>query len=395
MTAQKRAVVRALLKNPQILKAKPSLLRFLSHYMGKFKIQNAGGNLILHSHLPPINSRAYARFIDEHLLGKIDGPSHAQVGLTNACPQKCGYCYNRDRKGTPMDKEAILRLVQDLEEMGVFWLGWTGGEPLLNKDIVEITEKAARGCAVKLFTTGCTLTPQLAGDLARAGLFSVSVSLDHWQEDIHDRNRGYSGAYKTALRALDIFRNVDGLHVGVSAVLSKDMIKTGQTEEFLEFLKGLGIHEAWLSETKPSVQDFWNDALVITEEERLSLVRLQDCYNQNDGMTVNYLGHFEGCEHFGCNAGHKMVYVDAFGEVSPCVFTPLTFGNIQEAPVRDIFKRMKRHFPSDSRCFINKNYQLLRQYSRGRLPVREEDYHEMAKEVRFGRLAKFFELYYR
>jgi MoaA/NifB/PqqE/SkfB family radical SAM enzyme len=278
--------------------------------------------------------------------------------------------------------------------MGVLWLGWTGGEPLLNKDIVEITEKAAGECAVKLFTTGCALTPQLAGDLTKAGLFSVSVSLDHWQEDIHDHNRGYPGAFATALRAIDIFRSVDGLHVGVSAVLSKDMIKTGQTEEFLGFLKGLGIHEAWLSETKPSVQDFWNDALVITEEERLSLVRLQDRYNQNDGMTVNYLGHFEGREHFGCNAGHKMVYVDAFGEVSPCVFTPLTFGNIQEAPIQDIFKGMKRHFPSDNRCFINKNYQLLRKYSRGRLPVREEDYHEMAKEVQFGRLAKFFELYY-
>jgi len=395
MAASKATVLRALLKNPQILKVKPSLLLFLSRYMGKFKIQKVGGNLIVHSHLPPLNSHAYKRFIDEQLLGKSDGPSHAQVGLTNACPQKCSYCYNRDRTGAPMNKAVILQLIRDLEEMGVFWLGWTGGEPLLNKDIVEITEKAARGCAVKLFTTGCTLTRQLAQDLTKAGLFSVSVSLDHWQEDIHDRSRGYPGAYATALRAIDIFRNVDGLHVGVSAVLSKDMIKTGRTEEFLEFLKGLGIHEAWLSETKPSVQDFWNDDLVITEKERLALVRLQDRYNQNDGMTVNYLAHFEGREHFGCNAGHKMVYVDAFGEVSPCVFTPLTFGNVREAPVQDIFRRMKRHFPSDSRCFINQNYELLRKYSRGRLPVREEDYHEMAREVRFDGLAKFFELYYR
>jgi MoaA/NifB/PqqE/SkfB family radical SAM enzyme len=394
MTAPKKSVLKALLKNPQILKAKPSLLFFLTGYMRKFKIQKAGRNLILHSHLPPINSRAYTRFINEHLLGKTEGPSHAQVGLTNACPQKCAYCYNRDRAGIAMDKDTILRIVRDLKNMGVFWLGWTGGEPLLNKDIVEITEKGAEDCAVKLFTTGATLTPQLAGDLKKAGLFSVSVSLDHWQADIHDRNRGYPGAYETALRAIDIFRNVDGLHVGVSAVLSKDMIKDGQTEEFLEFLKSLGIQEAWLSETKPSLQEFWNEALVITEKERLDLVRLQDRYNHNDGLTVNYLAHFEGREHFGCNAGHKMVYVDAFGEVSPCVFTPLTFGNVHKAPVQDIFRRMKRHFPSDSCCFINKNYQLLRKYSHGGLPVREEDYHEMAKEVRFGPLAKFFEIYY-
>ena len=76
-------------------------------------------------------------------------------------------------------------------------------------------------------------------------------------------------------------------------------------------------------------------------------------------MTVNYLGHFESREFFGCNAGHKMVYVDACGEVSPCVFTPMTFGNLHDRPLAEIFAGMKSHFPADSDCFINKNYRLL------------------------------------
>lgn len=387
-------VLKTQLKNPRILKAKPSLLLFLLRYMGKFKIKRIGGNLILHSHLPPINSPAYGKFVKEHLSGRIDGPSHAQIGLTNACPQRCTYCYNRDRKGTPMAKTDILQAVQDLKSMGVFWMGWTGGEPLLNKDIVEITEKTADGCAVKLFTTGCTLTPQLAARLQKAGLFSVSVSLDHWQEDIHDRQRGYPGAFRTALRAIEIFKNTDGLHVGVSAVLSKDMIKKGQTEEYLEFLQSLGIHEAWLSEAKPSVADFWHDDLVITEEERLSLVSLQDRFNRKEGMTVNYLAHFEGCEHFGCNAGHKMVYIDAFGDVSPCVFTPMNFGNILETNLIELVHEMRRFFPSENTCFINKNYKLLQKYSRGRNVLSRQDSMLMMQEVAFGPLARFFDLYY-
>jgi MoaA/NifB/PqqE/SkfB family radical SAM enzyme len=394
---KKPSLIKALLKNPQIIRARPSLLLFLAHYMRKFKVQAAGENLILHSHLPPINSLAYRRFIDEHLLGKTEGPSHAQVGLTNACPQRCAYCYNRDRRGNPMDKTEILGVVAELKDMGVFWLGWTGGEPLLNKDIVEITERAAgRGeCAVKLFTTGCTLTPQLASDLKNAGLFSVSVSLDHWREEDHDRNRGYEGAFRIGLKAIEIFKKVGGLHVGVSAVLSKEMIQTGQTEVFLGFLESLGIQEAWLSETKPSVSDFWTDALVISEEERLRLAALQDRYNRKPGMTVNYLGHFEAGQHFGCNAGHKMVYVDAFGEVSPCVFTPTSFGSVRETPVREIVRKMRALFPSEDKCFINANYKLLREFSRGRAMLLEEDSREMMKAVRFGPLAKFFELYYR
>ena len=136
------------------------------------------------------------------------------------------------------------------------------------------------------------------------------------------------------------------------------------------FLEGLGIHEAWLSELKPSVQAFWNDGNVISEDERRGLVRLQDRYNKRNGMTVNYLGHFEGREHFGCNAGRKMIYVDAFGEVSPCVFTPLTMGNVRDRPLAQIVRDMRERFPSEESCFINKNYRSFQAHSKGAHPHR-------------------------
>jgi MoaA/NifB/PqqE/SkfB family radical SAM enzyme len=293
-----------------------------------------------------------------------------------------------------MDSAEILAVVRELKRLGILWLGWTGGEPLLNKDIVRLTEEASDGCAVKLFTTGSTLTPAMARDLKAAGLFSVSVSLDHWKPEVHDRNRGVDGAFATALRAVEIFRNVDGLHVGVSAVLSRDMIRQGQTDEFLGFLEGLGIHEAWLSELKPSVQAFWNDGYVISEDERVGLVRLQDRYNRRNGMTVNYLGHFEGREHFGCNAGRKMIYVDAFGEVSPCVFTPMTMGNVRARPLSEIVRDMRERFPSEEFCFINKNYRSFQAHSKGAIPIAREDALEMLENVTFAPMSKFFKLYY-
>jgi MoaA/NifB/PqqE/SkfB family radical SAM enzyme len=388
-------LVKALLSNPQILKTKFSINRFLLQYLRKFKPRKVGRNLILHSHLPPVNSKAYTRFINEHLLAKTDGPSHAQIALTNACPQNCEYCYNKDRKGKVMDTAIIKRVVQELKDMGVFWLGFTGGEPLLQKDIVEITESVGEDCAVKLFTTGCTLTSQLAQDLRNAGLFSVSVSLDHWKQELHDKARRYAGAFQTALKAIDIFKSLGDVDVGVSAVLSKEMIKRAEVEEFLDFLIGLGIHEAWLSECKPSVEDFWTDDKVVTEQERLKLVELQDRYNREGKITVNYLAHFEGKEHFGCNAGHKMVYIDPFGEVSPCVFIPMTFGNVREESPKKIFKEMKSHFPSEDRCFINKNYRLIQKYFKGTAPLGIQDSVKVTKEACYGPRSRFFQLYYK
>ncbi|HYE81751.1 MAG TPA: radical SAM protein [Clostridia bacterium] len=390
----KLALIRALLSNLQIIRVKPSINWFLTKYMGKFNLLNAGGQLIIHSHLPSVNSKAFTRFIDEHLLARTEGPSHAQIGLTNACPQNCRFCYNRGRNGELLNTAEIEQLVRDLKKMGVFWLGFTGGEPLLNKDIVEIIRSVGDDCAVKLFTTGFNLTEQLAAELKQAGLLYVSVSLDHWKEEEHDRIRGCKGAFRTALKAIDIFKSA-GVHVSVSAVISRKMLQENQVVEFLEFLIGLGIHEAWLSEAKPTVEAFWNKAAIITEEERLSLVNLQDKYNKEGRITVNYLGHFEGGEHFGCNAGNKMVYIDAFGEVSPCVFTPMTFGNVRNKPVQTIFSEMKEHFPSESCCFINKNYELLKKHHRGQTPISKEDTLEMMKEVRFGPLSDFSRMHNR
>ena len=388
-TTERFALARTLLANPAMFRVRPSAGLFMARYMREFTVKRAGDNLILHSHLPPLTSPAYSRFVEHHLVSRRPGPSHAQVGLTNRCPQNCEYCYNKTRKGEPMSTGNILGVIDDLKKMGVAWFGFTGGEPLLNPDIVDITAHTAGDSAVKLFTTGCGLTPQLAISLADAGLFSVAVSLDHWEAVPHDASRRYPGAFDAAIAALGIFKRVPGLHVSVSSVVSPEMIHNGDVERLLSFLESLAIDEAWLSEVKPSVEAFWRDEMVITEQERRQLAALQDAYNKRGGMTVNYLGHFEGAEHFGCNAGCKMIYVDAFGEVSPCVFLPMSFGNVRERPLAEIVEEMRSVFPGEGRCFVNRNFRLLGEFAGDGSPLDREQSLAMVGKVKFGAPSAF------
>jgi MoaA/NifB/PqqE/SkfB family radical SAM enzyme len=238
----------------------------------------------------------------------------------------------------------------------------------------------------------------MALDLRSAGIFSVSVSLDHWVEDEHDRVRRYRGAFRAALKAIDVLQSVGGVHVSVSSVLPVDLIRERRVEELLDFLIGLGVHEAWLSETKPSGEPLWKGRRILTEVERRYLCGLQDEYNRgernkNGKLTVNYLGHFEGREHFGCNAGNKMVYVDAFGEVSPCVFVPMNFGNVRQGSIGSIYREMKSRFPSEDSCFINKNHRLLSRYGGKAFPIGKTDSMRLLDRVVFGPLSEFNRLH--
>ncbi len=390
--ATTRAVLRSILANARMLGAGPSVNWFLLRYMRKFRIQDCGGRLIVHSHLPPLNSKAYSRFIDEHLLADSPGPSHAQIGIADACPQNCGYCYNRGREGVVMDTETILSVVRELKRLGVFWIGLTGGEPLLNRDIVKIVKAIGDDCCAKLFTTGSFLTENLAADLKRAGLYYVTVSLDHRDEAEHDRIRGRAGAFRTALRALEIFRKLGGMHISVSTVLSGDMLRSERVEDLLAFLRRLEVDEAWISEAKPSAQACWSGDAVITRAEREELIRLQDRWNRKGGMTVNYLGHFEDGDNFGCAAGRNMVFVDPFGEVSPCVFVPMSFGNVRGGSLGSLCGEMRKVFPARDHCFINAHYGHFRENHGEKIPLKKEVSLSILDQISPAPAPRFFRL---
>jgi MoaA/NifB/PqqE/SkfB family radical SAM enzyme len=153
-----------------------------------------------------------------------------------------------------------------------------------------------------------------------------------------------------------------------------------------------------LSEVKPSVEEFWSDELVLPEEERRQLATLQDEHNRavrrrasGSQIVVNYLAHFEGPETFGCNAGTKMVYVDAFGEVSPCVFLPLSFGNVRERSLAEILADMGGRFRAQERCFCNTNYRLLQEADAtgSGLPLDRGRSVTMLERVEFGPPSEF------
>ncbi len=396
-----RVALQALIRAPGLLRVRPALASFLTRYMFEFPVTEAGGAMFVHSHLPPIDSDACARFVKLHLVDRIGGPSHAQVAVTARCPQRCPVCYNRDRKGTELDTAEVAGVIEDLVSSGAVWIGLTGGEPLLLPELPELVAIGRGRAAMKLFTTGMGATPALASKLARAGLSSVSVSLDHWDEAEHDRGRGFPGAWRAAIDGIRTFLATGKLHVGVSAVLPRaSMQRPSDIDGLLAFCESLHVHELWLSETKPAVPSLWHHALVATEEDRKAVVAYQDRWNERvrrskRGVTLNYLGHFEGGERFGCNAGRKMVYVDAFGEVSPCVFAPLSFGNVRDAGgLSAILARMERRFPTEDRCFVNRNWPLLERISTGVLPLTLRQSETLMDSVTFRPFSEFNRRYY-
>ncbi len=142
---------------------------------------------------------------------------------TRRCNLRCAHCYSAsaDATGTgELSTGQAKALLDDLAGFGCPVVLFSGGEPLLRPDILELVAHArAGGLRAVLSTNGTRIDAALADRLAEAGLSYVGVSLDGL-EATHDRFRGQGGAFGAALAGIRACRD-RGVKVGLRMTVTR------------------------------------------------------------------------------------------------------------------------------------------------------------------------------
>jgi MoaA/NifB/PqqE/SkfB family radical SAM enzyme len=243
--------------------------------------------------------------------------------VTYRCNFRCRFCHywhdplGRAAEPAVADYEAGAR---KLAGLGTLMVSLAGGEPLLRLDLPDIIRAVGRYHFPFVTTNGWFVTPQVAGDLMRAGLWGASVSIDYARPERHDERRGVDGAWEQAWRAVDLL-SAARLHkfqrVNVIAVLMDDNID--DLEPLLEMSARRGAYFM--------VQPYGY------------LKTGSRAYEHNDGPVgprllalrkrwPNFLSNPRYLERFddflrggvpGCRAGRAFFNIDSTGDVAICV----------------------------------------------------------------------------
>ena len=143
--------------------------------------------------------------------------------MTRRCNLKCVHCYAQARDEAfknEMSTDEGKALIDDLAGFGVPVLLFSGGEPLVRKDLAELAGYAVgKGMRAVISTNGTLITPEKARILKEIGLSYVGVSLDG-MEAIHDRFRGVKGAFKSAMTGIENCQAA-GIKVGLRFTINK------------------------------------------------------------------------------------------------------------------------------------------------------------------------------
>jgi 12,18-didecarboxysiroheme deacetylase len=170
---------------------------------------------------------AAARHMPSHLLQFARDKRPVVVwNCTRRCNLRCVHCYSqsadRDYPGELTTAQAQAMLA-DLAAFGVPVVLFSGGEPLLRPDVIDL---AARAVSLKmravLSTNGTLIDPAAARRLAGVGLSYVGISLDGMR-DANDRFRGQAGAFDAAIAGVRACQDA-GLKVGLRLTLTRHTV---------------------------------------------------------------------------------------------------------------------------------------------------------------------------
>jgi 12,18-didecarboxysiroheme deacetylase len=175
----------------------------------------------------PSDALRYGRHssnLPSHLLQFSEDKRPVVVwNVTRKCNLKCVHCYAQATEEAPVDELTTAEgktLIDDLAAFGAPVMLFSGGEPLVRKDLPELAAYAVdKGMRAVISTNGTLITPPVARTLKSIGLSYVGISLDG-MKPINDKFRGVPGAYDKAIEGIRNCQDA-GIKVGLRFTINR------------------------------------------------------------------------------------------------------------------------------------------------------------------------------
>ncbi|GAB2817339.1 GTP 3',8-cyclase MoaA [Actinoallomurus bryophytorum] len=196
-----------------------------------------------------------------------------RVSLTDRCNLRCTYCMPPEGldwlpKPELLTDDEVIRLVSiGVERLGITEVRYTGGEPLLRRNLTGIVaETAALGAEVSLTTNGIGLA-RLAAPLAEAGLSRVNVSLDTLDRETFKR-LAHRDRLSDVLDGLAAAERAGMSPVKVNTVLMRD-VNDHDAVALLRYCLDQGYELRFIEQMPLDAQHGWTREGMVTADEIL------------------------------------------------------------------------------------------------------------------------------
>lgn len=198
--------------------------------------------------------------------------NYLRISLTENCNLRCTYCKPNQciaYKEDSMTKKEVISIIRAMTELGIKKIRFTGGEPLLRKDIMEIISEVSKiqGIDDIALTTNGIFLGEKAEELKKAGLMRVNVSLDTLEEG---KYRGLTGGeLKSVLEGIEVAKQ-EGLNPVKLNVVLMNSFNKDEIENFVKITKENDVDVRFIELMPMGSSAEWTEKEYLSSQEILN-----------------------------------------------------------------------------------------------------------------------------
>ena len=282
--------------------------------------------------------------------------------VTRSCNLACKHC-RAEAHSEPYpgecDTAAAKALIDTFPEVGSPIIIFTGGEPLLRPDVLELVSYASdRGLRSVMAPNGTLITSEKARLMAEAGVQRCSISIDGADAAHHDVFRGVPGAFEGAMQGIAYLREA-GIPFQINTTVTKTNLR--HFKEIFTLASRLGA-VAWhifLLVPMGRAAELGNEVITAAEyEETLNWLydfrkttsmhlkatcaphyyRIMRQRARQEGLAVTPDAFGMDALTRGCLGGTGFCFISHVGQVQPCGYLELDCGNVFKTSFPDIWR---------------------------------------------------------
>ena len=282
--------------------------------------------------------------------------------VTRSCNLACKHC-RAEAHIEPYDgelsTEEAFALIDTFPETGEPIIIFTGGEPMLRKDLPQLIKYAtSKGLRCVLSPNGTLLTEENAKELRAAGIERFSISLDAANAEQHDTFRGEKGAFAASLRGIEFIKNA-GCEFQINTTVTRNNLPF--FKDIFKLCEELGASAWHIFLLVPTGRATELGAEVISAEEYEEVLnwfydfqkttkmqlkatcaphyhRILRQRAKEENIPVNFENFGVDAVSRGCLGGIGFCFISHVGQVQPCGYLNLNCGNIRDKHFPEIWK---------------------------------------------------------
>lgn len=273
------------------------------------------------------------------------GVLKVMVNLTYDCDCDCDYCWCGSHKRYPGRELSLFEVKKILDEISEFpsligLVSFVGGEPFLREDIYEVVKYATKkGLFSEIETNGIELSKSAILRLKKSGLNHIFVKIEGSNAEKHDLLAKIKGCFDKAINGIKISVE-QGLSCSIFMNASKKKIEENELAKIINIAKKLNVNSVRI--IYPMLSGRW----INREDQRLNRREkreIEKLFEPGFVYLESSYGVYEHKDRICAALDKKFFHISCYGEVQPCPFVPVSFGNLRSRSLKEILKHMWTH----------------------------------------------------